>query len=246
MAPFNASSAARVEEVLPPATRQRRTASTPPASNTSCRASALARADRRSVADPRRWRCRRQGRRGRRRRTMRSRRRQAARRRRGPSVVARRAPSSASRAAKPPRRVLLQRRRRRRRRHLLRRSPSKARPAASRGAVSLLELAGVEARPPLTARRSFVRSWRTFCRQSLFRDLPFCRYFACFFPRTTTGGRRISSEKKEAQKSASHVFCHPPAKFLSSESYRRRFKIFFSVVNAGRFRRPRLCSSQYY
>ena len=67
--------------------------------------------------------------------------------------------------------------------------------------------------------RSFVRSWRTFCRQSLFRDLPFLHYeFALAFSSrektTTTGGRRTKKKKKKKRKREDDVF------FLSSKKQR--------------------------
>ena len=85
--------------------------------------------------------------------------------------------------------------------------------------------------------QKYVRSWRTFCRQSLFRDLPFLHYeFALAFSSrektTTTGGRRTKKKKKKKRKREDDVFCHPKNKGAFVWNHIFYFKIFFSVVNA--------------
>tara|TARA_B100000073_G_scaffold283941_1_gene245088 strand:- start:1581 stop:2084 length:504 start_codon:yes stop_codon:yes gene_type:complete len=97
--------------------------------------------------------------------------------------------------------------------------------------------------------QKYVRSWRTFCRQSLFRDLPFLHYeFALAFSSrektTTTGGRRTKKKKKKKEKGRMMFFVIQKTKVLSSGiiSSILKFSFRWSMLLSN----PLLCSSQYY
>ena len=62
--------------------------------------------------------------------------------------------------------------------------------------------------------RSFVRSWRTFCRR-LFRDLPFLHYFACFFLEQQQEVVEQKKKKKKKEKGRMMFFVIQKTKVLS-------------------------------